>query len=393
LKSSKIILTSFILAGLLAGGFSQALTDDEKITQLRQQIEVLEQQAEELRGSIAQTQEEADTIQKKLDNINAQVKAIQLQIQSTGVKIQKTGIEIVGVQGSIGEAQQKIELQKTTIAGLLLAVDKRDSESLLEILLKNRDLSDYFRQVQYVSDINSTLLSVVDGLKKTKEKLGEQKSDLEVKKNNLEQLKREQDAQRVVLSNAQSQQKTLLKETKGQEAQYQKILVDIEQKRSVFFTQLRELETKIIQGGLYIVHVTADSNLPNKKDNLFSPPESRYRTTQGYGCTSYARCGKARGAYGANGKNDGWGNWVAIKHPNQYNLVSVYGHMSTLSFLQVGTQVHSGQVIGYEGNTGNVTGSHLHLSIYKDFFTYVNGKNDQLYFNYFEGSVNPLNYL
>ena len=69
MKSSKIILTSFILAGLLAGGFSQALTDDEKITQLRQQIEVLEQQAEELRGSIAQTQEEADTIQKKLDNI------------------------------------------------------------------------------------------------------------------------------------------------------------------------------------------------------------------------------------------------------------------------------------------------------------------------------------
>ena len=419
MKSSRIILNVFLLAGLLVGGFSQALTDDEKIAQLRQQIEVLEQQAEELRGSIAQTQEEADTIQKKIDNINAQVKAIQLQIQSTGVKIQKTGIEIVGVQGSIGEAQQKIELQKTTIAGLLLAVDKRDSESLLEILLKNRDLSDYFRQVQYVSDINSTLLSVVDGLKKTKEKLGEQKSDLEVKKNNLEQLKREQDAQRVVLSNAQSQQKTLLKETKGQEAQYQKILVDIEQKRSVFFTQLRELETKIIQGGLYIVHVTADSNLPNKKDNLFSPPESRYRTTQGYGCTSYARCGKARGAYGgaphngidiaagygspimaigdgeiiANGKNDGWGNWVAIKHPNQYNLVSVYGHMSTLSFLQVGTQVHSGQVIGYEGNTGNVTGSHLHLSIYKDFFTYVNGKNDQLYFNYFEGSVNPLNYL
>ena len=95
----------------------------------------------------------------------------------------------------------------------------------------------------------------------------------------------------------------------------------------------------------------------------------------------------------ANGKNDGWGNWVAIKHPNQYNLISVYGHMSALSFLQVGTQVHAGQAIGYEGDTGNVTGSHLHLSIYKDFFTYVNGKNDQLYFNYFEGSVNPLNYL
>ena len=58
MKSSRIILNVFLLAGLLVGGFSQALTDDEKIAQLRQQIEVLEQQAEELRGSIAQTQEE-----------------------------------------------------------------------------------------------------------------------------------------------------------------------------------------------------------------------------------------------------------------------------------------------------------------------------------------------
>ena len=101
----------------------------------------------------------------------------------------------------------------------------------------------------------------------------------------------------------------------------------------------------------------------------------------------------ADGQISANGKDEGWGNWGAIQHPNQYNLVSIYGHMSALSFLQVGTPVYAGQVIGYEGKTGNVTGSHLHLSVYKDFFTYVNEKKDQLYFNYFEGSVNPLDYL
>ena len=59
---------------------------------------------------------------------------------------------------------------------------------------------------------------------------------------------------------------------------------------------------------------------------------------------------------------------MAIKHPTKFNLVSVYTHMSALSFLQVGTQVVVGQIIGYEGNTGTVTGSHLHLSVYKDFF-------------------------
>ena len=216
------------------------------------------------------------------------------------------------------------------------------------------------------------------------------------------------------MSQAKVVQDNLLKITKGQEAAYQKMLQATEQKKSLFFTELRELETKIIQGGLYLVHVTA-SGLPKKGTVLFSWPEASHRITQGYGMTTYAK----RGAYGgsphngvdisggmgsrvmaigdgeiiANGLNDGWGNWVAIKHPNQYNLVSIYAHMSSLSFLRVGTQVVEGQVIGYEGSTGNSTGSHLHVSIYKDFFTYVKEKNGQLYFNYFEGSINPQDYM
>ena len=74
-------------------------------------------------------------------------------------------------------------------------------------------------------------------------------------------------------------------------------------------------------------------------------------------------------------------------------MVSIYGHLSAFEFLRVGTRVKAGQVIGYEGATGHVTGSHVHLSIYKDFFTYVKDKNGQLYFNYFDGSINPLDYL
>ena len=191
------------------------------------------------------------------------------------------------------------------------------------------------------------------------------------------------------------------------------MLADTERRKSLFFTELRELETRIIQGGIYIVHITAH-NLPKKGTKLFKWPEDDFRTTQGYGMTTYAR----RGAYGgaphngvdiasgtgsivkaigdgeivANGHNDGWGNWVAIKHP-PYDLVSIYGHMSSLSFLRVGTQVKMGDIIGYEGSTGNSTGSHLHLSLYKEFFTYVKEKSGQLYFNYFEGSINPKDYL
>ena len=190
----------------------------------------------------------------------------------------------------------------------------------------------------------------------------------------------------------------------------------MEIKQSLFFTEMKELETKIIQGGLYILRVEA-KNLPKKGIKLFQWPEDDYRITQGYGCTSYDRCGSRRGPYGgaihngidmasgygspikvigdgeviANGTNDGWGNWVAVKH-SPYDLVSVYGHMSAFEFVRVGTFVKARDIIGYEGTTGFSTGSHVHLGIYKEFFTYINEKNSQLYFNY-NNTINPRDYL
>lgn len=397
---------------------SHAQTEAEKIAELRAQIQALEAQKVQLQSTIAETAEQAATLKAQVQNLKNQINALQVQIQLTSKKIDQTNLEIGGVEDNISDTQKKINYQKDSIGQLLLYLQKRDNENLVGILLKSLNLSDYFNQQQYALTVNQKLVDLVDDLKNAEEQLNDHKNELESKRKNLEALKREQSAQKGSLATVQTDKDNLLKVTKGQEAQYQKLLAQVEDQENQFFTQLRELETHVIQGGLYIVHVTA-SPLPKKGTKLFEWPESGYRVTQGYGCTKYARCGSRRGAYGgaphngvdmaagfsspikaiadgkiiANGKNDGWGNWVAIQHPNQYNLVSVYAHMSALSFLQVGTEVHVGEVIGYEGNTGNAEGSHLHLSVYKDFFTYINEKKDQLYFNYFEGSINPLDYL
>ncbi len=418
MKRFCLIFLGLLFLIFLNGPFVFAQTDEEKMADLKAQIQALEQQAAQLKGTISQTQEQANTLKNQIANLKNQIASLQTQISLTGKKIDKTKIEINDTQNNIFNTQEKKDKQKSTIGQLLLFMDRMDKDSLLSIILKNNNLSDYFRQTQSAITVNTNLMSFVDDLQNTENQLNQNKNNLEGKKKDLESLKQQQNAQKVSLDQATQDKNQLLKDTKGQEAQYQKILTDVERQESVFFSQLRELETHVIQGGLYIVHVTA-SALPKKGTKLFQWPEDGYHITQGYGCTSYARCNRRNAPYNgaphngidmaagygspikaiadgeiiANGKNDGWGNWVAIKHPNQYNLVSIYSHMSALSFLQVGTQVYSGQIIGYEGNTGNVTGSHLHLSLYKDFFTYINEKKDQLYFNYFEGSVNPFDYL
>jgi len=407
---SIFLLFSFFFLLLPFSVFAQS--EEDRMAELRNQIEELERQAGRYRDNIASEREEADSLKKEISIIQNQINKTQTQIYLTGKRIDTTEIEIESTGEDIFDTESTISYQKATIAELLLSVYRRDNESLLVTLVKNNSISDFFREAQYSATINESLLGLIGQLKNTKDNLHEQKDDLEDQKYGLERLNNQQYYEKLSLSETRSGKDDLLYITKGQEAQYQSLLEDIELRKSLFFTELRELETHIIQGGLYLVHIKAE-NIPPKGTTLFEWPEDDYRITQGYGRTSYAR----RGAYGgaphngvdmaagfgspvkaigrgeiiANGFNDGWGNWVAIKHTN--NMVSLYGHMSSLSFLRVGTQVQVGDVIGFEGSTGNSTGSHLHLSLYREFFTYIRDKDGQLYFNYFDGSINPYNYL
>ncbi|MDQ1391576.1 MAG: hypothetical protein QOF30_553 [Acidimicrobiaceae bacterium] len=56
----------------------------------------------------------------------------------------------------------------------------------------------------------------------------------------------------------------------------------------------------------------------------------------------------------------GYGNYTLIDHGG--GLVTGYGHQSRLA-VTVGQTVTQGQVIGYEGSTGNSTGPHVHFEV------------------------------
>lgn len=71
---------------------------------------------------------------------------------------------------------------------------------------------------------------------------------------------------------------------------------------------------------------------------------------------------------------NGYGNHVIINHGYQYS--TLYGHMYRIK-VRVGQSVKRGEVIGYVGNSGKSTGSHLHYEVMK-------GKKhlDPIYFFY-----------
>ena len=67
------------------------------------------------------------------------------------------------------------------------------------------------------------------------------------------------------------------------------------------------------------------------------------------------------------GDNSGYGNYVIIYHGkmtdgNAYS--TLYGHMRSVA-TSAGKYVNQGDLIGYVGSTGNSTGNHLHLEVWK----------------------------
>jgi murein DD-endopeptidase MepM/ murein hydrolase activator NlpD len=418
-SSQALILGAAFLAVFFVSVHGARAADiNQQILDLRAQIDALTKQAAQYQGTIAQKQKEADTLNKQITILNNQILKLQVQITITGKQLDSTKLQITELEGQIFDNQQKITKEKASIGELVAFLYEQDKVNLVAMILSAPSLSTFTNEAQQTQNLSNKLTQLLTDLKTTTTNLETDKAQLDIQKTNLETLNQKRISQQNSLSGTKNSKNTLLAQTKGQEAQYQKMLSDTEAKKSEFFTKLQSLENQALQSGAFIVHVTATS-VPAKGTHVFAWPFESYTVTQGYGCTSYARCGRSSGPYGgsphngvditdgagaaihsaangfilASGYNSGWGNWVAVRHPDIGNLVTLYAHMQTSSGLANGTAVTTSSVIGYEGATGNATGPHLHISVYKDFFTYISDKSGQVYFNYFEGTLNPFDYL
>ena len=274
---------ALIFIFLIFSAFSAvAQTDDERIAQLREEIAQLEQQAEGYRQNIASEHSKADSLNKEISILQNRINNLKTQINITVKKIDSVSLEINNVTDEIYTTQGRIEYQKSAIGELLLELYRQDRESLLVAVMKNANISDFLNRIQQTANMGESLLTLVGDLHGVKDAYENQKYSLEDKKNELEILNRQQTVQKSSLGGTQREKDNLLKATKGKEADYQRLLEEVETKQSLFFTEMKELETKIIQGGLYILRVEA-KNLPKKGTKLFRWPEDDYRITQEYG--------------------------------------------------------------------------------------------------------------
>ncbi len=400
-------LIIFIISFLLIGGISLAQSADDsaligKISAKEAEITKLEAELNKYKDALSKTRNESATLKGQIALIEAQINKLKADINITQIKISKAQSNIKLYSNQIRGKEQKIKERQAAMSQSFRFLAYADNIGLLSVLLMSEKLSDFFSQNEYIITVENGLYSnfkilsqdrkdledLLIGQKKLNADLGDLKEELQSKTQSIESQKREKNA--------------LLKETKNQEAEYQKLISRIQIRQAEIQKEIFEFENKL-RGEV--------GGVPPFRPGALAWPLVG-RITQGYGPTSitgfYNDAYKFHNGidialeYGAPVKasldgviyasgDDGryaYGKWLAIKHDN--GLTTLYAHFSAKTIV-AGERVSQGQIIGYEGSTGFVTGPHLHFTVYSTNTFYVENR----WFGLLPlgGSVNPLDYL
>lgn len=383
---------------------------EQQIQDKQNQITELQRQIDVYQTAVKNKQGEALTLKNQINALKSKIGQLETEIKLTETQISQTNLKINGLEINIAEKEENLHKERDGMREILRTINEYDKETFLEIMLKNQNFSDLLSQMQYAESLQEAIQGKIENIKNIKKDLEQEKNNSEIQKNILESFQNDLEQKQNSLSNQKSEKNYLLTKTKGEESRYQKLLNEIIKEKAAFSKEIQELERQILAAKGYSIRVQA-TQIPPVGTDIFKRP--RGILTQGYGMTEFAK----KGAYNeaphngvdfssgagtpiiaatsgkvlAKGNNKGWGNWIALVHPDYFNLVTLYAHMKNPSDSIIGSLVNNDTIIGYEGSTGFSTGAHLHFSVYSDFFTFL--KNGELYFNYFEGTLNPMNYM
>lgn len=206
MKNTKKLLLSISALLLLAPSTVFAQTLQEKINTLNTQIKQNQQ-------AVSTKKAEANTLQGAINELNASIDAAQSSLDLTSLQTTQT-------TEKINSQNAELEKQKLILKDNLKIIYKLGATSPIEVVASSKNLSDFVAQQQYQSAIKKKIDD-------NAVKIGAIKADLEIKKTELTALATQQKAQVDSIAGQKTQKASLLAQTKGEEAKFQKVVSDL----------------------------------------------------------------------------------------------------------------------------------------------------------------------
>ena len=380
---------------------AKSLDDLKKdYNELEKEIEANQKKLENIQNQQASNAEKMKLLSSQAEAISSQLDVLNSQLPVLNADIADYDREISALDKKIADAQSKIDKIDADIAATQEKISERlratymaGSSSWIEILLESDSISSLLLRIQLLASVTendnkliSKLEKQIEELNAAKAELDKDKKALEEKRSLLVEKKSELDSKNKTLSSKQSaynanyrQISALMTSLDKSSAEYQQELQRQYRKRAAFERQIDQLVSGGSQGG--------DNDYNDNGEMLWPVPYKNSYISAGYGYYDpegdgtytmhpaidiVVRENGVNVSYGKNiiaaqsgkvlvrGYSDVGGNYITIDHGDGYR--TYYGHCSKI-IASAGQYVEKGEVIAYIGNTGYVTGPHVHFQV------------------------------
>ena len=201
---------------------------DNQIRVIQKEIDKYNAEASRLRG-------EADSLQNELARLSNEKAVIQGEINVSQAKYDQLTTQIAETEKKIKENQ---EVLGDTLADLYLD----DNISPLEMLASSKNISEYVDKQAQRASIRDTITTTITTVRQLKKDLETQKADVEI-------VLERQKAQQASLAAKETEQQTLIEQTKGEEAAYNQLATANRQKMEEVAAQQRAYYASIVNNG------------------------------------------------------------------------------------------------------------------------------------------------
>ena len=358
----------------------------------------LQNKLDKLSQSIQQHKKELSNAQKK----EAAAKQLESDLKEKVTVIQgQISVlkgQIAEVQNSIGAKEQQITAKEAEIAAkeaeiadqwddfkkhMAAMQELRDGGSVA-MLASVTDLYELLTFNEVMQDISVKDTEILNTMRDAKTALVNDKTQLESERADLQSKKADLDAQNNQMRAKQSELNSSVKEAQLSAAEAQKAQQDA--KAAI---ESDEMNYEAVKKQIQKLIASAAASQPQLSFTGFICPLKSYsRISSEYGWRKNPVSGVNKLHAGidfaapagtpiyaaasgyvqvAGWSSGGYGNYVIIYHGKMSDGTSystLYGHMRSVA-TTAGKYVKQGELIGYVGSTGNSTGNHLHLEVWK----------------------------
>ncbi|MEJ0002197.1 MAG: peptidoglycan DD-metalloendopeptidase family protein [bacterium] len=378
-RLAALVMLSAVFVPILFVRAQTAQDIQAKIEQRNADIAALEKEISQYQGQLNTLGQQKSSLNNSLAELDLNRKKLNADISVTGKKIENTNATISTLGTQIVSKEDAIENDKEAIKLGFRSLDELETTNAAATILSRANFSDVWNDIDNIITVRDNVRDKIVELQHIKGDLEVTRTDTTNARDELVKLKAQLADQKKIVDQNTAEKNKLLAQTKDNEANYQKLLQDRVAKKTTFEKEISDYESQL-------KYILDPSKLPGggvlswPLDNiyvtqLFGKTEAGkrlYATGSHNGVDFRASVGTpvkamADGVVAGTGDTDvqcpgvSFGRFVLIKYDN--GLASTFGHFSLIKVAK-GDRVVRGQVVGYSGATGYVTGPHLHVSIY-----------------------------